>query len=93
MAYRDFGYTIVISAMHWHKCIILVLIETHLGGGIMSAFVFPSTTIAQAPCFDFRWQYSPQEMPIEILTTVPWLPPCTDAYMPTLTLVAKLWAL
>ena len=23
--------------------------ETHLGGGVMSAFVFPSTTIARVP--------------------------------------------
>ena len=26
------------------------------------------------------WQYSSQEWPIKILTTLPWLPLCTDAY-------------
>jgi len=45
--------------------------ETHLGGGVTSAFVFPSTTIAQVPHFDVHWQYSSQERPTNIVTTLP----------------------
>jgi len=41
--------------------------ETHLGDGVMSAFVFPSTAIA----------YSSQERPTKILTILPWLLSCT----------------
>jgi len=67
-------------------------VETHLGSGVISAFVFPSTEIAQASCFDDCWWYSSQERPTKILTTLPWLLSCTDTYMYMLkpTLVAKL---
>jgi len=45
--------------------------ETHLGGGVMSAFVFLSTAIARVPSFDVCWQDSSQERPTKILTTLP----------------------
>ena len=37
--------------------------ETHLGGGVTSAFVFPLTTLAQVPRFVICLQYSLQESP------------------------------
>jgi len=53
-----------------------------------SAFVFPTTAIAQAPHFDIYWQYRSQERPTKILTTLPWwLQLCTDTYMTKLNLV------
>jgi len=66
--------------------------ETHLGSGVISAFVFPSTESAQASCFDDCWWYSSQERPTKILTILPWLLSCTDTYMymPKPTLVVKL---
>jgi len=51
--------------------------ESHLGGGVMSAFVFPWTAIARGPHFNVCWQYSSQERLTKRLTTLPWLPPCT----------------
>ena len=45
MSYKDSDYTIVIALMYRPKHIIFGA-ETHLGGGVMSAFIFLSTTIA-----------------------------------------------
>ena len=46
--------------------------ETHFGGGVMSAFVFPLTTIAQVPSFDICRQYSSQEMLTAMITMMYW---------------------
>jgi len=46
-------------------------VETHLGDGVMSTFVFPLTAIAQEPHFDFHWQYNSHERPMKALTTLP----------------------
>jgi len=45
--------------------------ETHLAGGVMSAFCFSSTAIARVPHFTNHWQYSSQERPTKFLTTLP----------------------
>ena len=42
--------------------------ETHLGGGV---FVLPLNAIRRVPSFDVCWQYSSQERPTKILTTLP----------------------
>jgi len=55
-------------------------------------FVFLLTAIAWVPLFWLLLAvYSSQERPMQILTTLPWLPSCADAYVPKLILVAKLW--
>ena len=48
-------------------------------------FCFSSTAIAhdQVPHFDNHWQYSSQERPTKILTTLPWLPMHIDANVPS----------
>jgi len=51
---------------------ILVLIETHLGTEVMSAFVFLSANIyCSSACFNFHWRYSSSEKPMKILTVLP----------------------
>ena len=66
MSYKDSDYTIVIALVCCHKCMNFGA-ETHLGGGVMSTFVFLLTAIAQAPHFDVHWQ----EGPTKILATLP----------------------
>ena len=62
--------------------------ETHLGGGVMSTFVF--CQLLEHPAFAVCWQYSSQERPTWIiLITLPQLPSYTGAYMPKLTLMVK----
>jgi len=53
MSYKDFDYTIMIALMCLPKCMNFV-VETHLDGAVMSTFVFPSTAIAQTPCFNIH---------------------------------------
>jgi len=45
MAYTDYDYTVVITTVHWLKCIICCW--NSLDVGAMSALAFPSATIAQ----------------------------------------------
>lgn len=52
MCYKHSDYTIVIALVCWPKRINFGA-ETHLRGGIMSAFVVPLTTIARAPHFHY----------------------------------------
>ena len=70
MVYKDSDYIIVIAFMCWPK-----RYETHLDAGVMSTFVLPSTTTAQAPHFEIHWQYSSQERPTDytaMITIVHW---------------------
>ena len=55
------------------KHMILVQLELTLVVELW-ALCLLSTTIAQAPCFAVRWQYSSLERPTKILTTLPQLP-------------------
>ena len=82
MSYEDSDYyTVVITLMCWHKHMFFGG-EIHIDDEFTSTFVFPSTAIAQASCFVICLQYSPRESPTKILTTLLWLPWCTEAYMP-----------
>ena len=66
MSYKDSDHTIVIALVCWPKRMNFGA-ETHLGGGIMSAFAFLSTAIAWVPHFNVCWQYGSQERPTKIL--------------------------
>jgi len=57
MSFKDADYTIVITLVYWQKCTNFCA-ETHLGGLVMSAFVFRLTTIARVPRFNFHLQYT-----------------------------------
>jgi len=47
MSCKDSDYIIMIALMCWPKCMNFGA-ETHLGGGVMSAFVFPSTLLQRS---------------------------------------------
>ena len=75
----------MIIVMHWPKHIILALKLTL----VVELWVLLSSV--NCHCFDFGWQSCSQERPMKILTTLLWLPSCTDACILKLTLVVKLW--
>jgi len=56
MAYEDSDYTTVITVVPKPNRIFFVA-ETHLGPGVMSAFVFPSATITHHHCSNANLEF------------------------------------
>ena len=91
MAYKDSDYTVVIAMMQWQQnqnnCA-----ETHFGGRDMNAFVSLLAAIAR-PLSSTSGGSTILRKGTKILTTRPWSLSFTDAYMPKLNVLAKLWVL
>jgi len=87
----DSDYTVVIEVVCWPKHVFLVWNLSWWWG--YEHFCLPLIAICSGAGFNFCWQHNSQERPTKILTVLLWALPCTDAYVPKLTLVVKLWAL
>jgi len=81
MVYKDSDYTIVIAIVRWFKRAILVLQSPHWWS--YECFCLPVDCHCLSAHFSFCSQYRSQVRPTEMLTTLPWLPLCTDAYVKT----------
>jgi len=66
---------IMITVMHWHKCIMIV---QKLALVSYEPFCLPVVCHCSRAQSDCLWQYSSRERPMKILSTSSWLPSCTD---------------
>ena len=89
MACKDSDYTVVIAIMHCPHCTILVLKLTLVVR--YKRFCSAIGHHRSIALFEVRRQYSSYEGPTKILTTQVWSLSFTDAHMPKLTVLAKLW--
>ena len=93
MAYKESAYIIVIAIMPWPKRTIFEQKLTLISAADTSAFVVPSATIVRVLTSTFvASSYSSHKRPTKILTIRSWSLSFTDAYVPKLTVLAKLWA-